>query len=81
MLKKVKPFNWRDNEKLVINQHIIERIFRKLRAKNGIQAYVVNPERRRKVVQHYMKKYHIKGTSVESYWVNHGACILIGKAY
>lgn len=75
------PFDYKKNLELVQNQHIVHNIFRKLVSKNGPEVYIKDVERRRKVVQHYLKEYNLIGTSVESFWRTGGSCILIGKGW
>jgi hypothetical protein len=83
LLKKRRPkdknFDREENSRLIAAQHSIHRIFRALVKKNGTKPYIKSFDRRDKVVQHYLEKYELIGTSVESFWRPTGACILIGK--
>lgn len=76
-----KNFNSEENIRLIEAQHKIHKVFRKLLFKNGTSAYIENFDRRDKVVQHYLEKYSLIGSSVESFWRSLGACILIGKGW
>jgi hypothetical protein len=84
--KKLKRKKYRDknfdpveNTRIVEAQHAIHNIFRALVTKNTSAPYIKDPIRRRKVVQHYLEKFGLIGTSVEDYWRSDGGCILIGK--
>lgn len=76
-----KNFDSVENARLVEMQHKIHEVFRRLVQKNGIQIYIDDVARRRKVVQYYLTQYGLINTSVESYWCSLGGCILIGKGW
>jgi hypothetical protein len=79
-MKRSQPFSIKENRRLVENQHKIDKVFHILRQRNGTKCYRRNPKRRAKVVAHYLRRYHIQGSSVESFWRSLGGCILLGKA-
>jgi len=77
----MKKFSEKANERLIRNQDLFDRTMKILVLRNGTKVYRRKRRRKEKVVDHYLRKYHLIGTSVNRFWLLYGRNMLTGKAF